>query len=205
MTSSLPSRKGENTKQRILQSASKLFDEKGYFGTGMNDILFRADAPKGSMYFHFPGGKEEIAIQAIQASGSEIARLLEAGFEGADNPEEAVNQMISYFKMRLTGTKFSCGCPISTVGLELSGSNSPVLAACRDTYAEWSGLLQQYLNRFVAEKLAGELANAIFSQIQGALLLSRITGELSHLDIAAKNCINLVHEAVLTSNPASSL
>lgn len=55
-----------DTRSRILQAAQRLFRKRGYHATGLNDILEMAQAPKGSMYHHFPAGKEEIGVCVIQ-------------------------------------------------------------------------------------------------------------------------------------------
>lgn len=54
-----------DTRTRILKAAQQLFRKRGYHGTGLNDILELAQAPKGSMYHHFPGGKEQIGVNVI--------------------------------------------------------------------------------------------------------------------------------------------
>jgi len=189
-------RKGENTRQKISRSTSKLLDEKGYFGTGINDILYHAKAPKGSMYFHFPGGKEEVATRAITDTGAEIAALLTAALSNTDKSEVAISSIFGYFKMRLLESDFKCGCPVSTVGLELSGTNSTTLMACSKAYSSWVVILQNYLMKFLPGDQAIELADAIFSLIQGALLVSRINGDITHLENAEVLCNKLVGDTI---------
>jgi TetR/AcrR family transcriptional regulator, lmrAB and yxaGH operons repressor len=73
-----PTKPGGDTRQRILRSAMHLFRKRGFHGVGIADILERAQAPKGSMYHHFPGGKEEIGVAVIE----EITRSLLGVFDG---------------------------------------------------------------------------------------------------------------------------
>ncbi|MCF6328069.1 MAG: TetR/AcrR family transcriptional regulator [Devosiaceae bacterium] len=188
--------KGEVTRKKISKSASRLLDEKGYFGTGINDILADAKAPKGSIYFHFPGGKQQVAATAIKDIGDEIAFLLSSSLASADRPEMAIKYIFAYFKTRLFESGFSCGCPISTVGLELSGTQSITLMACREAYSSWTEILQEYLAKFISNDQAIELADTIFCQIQGALLVSRINGDIKHLNNASVHCTKLVNDAL---------
>ncbi len=189
-------RKGDATKSRISRSAIELFNERGYFGTGMNDILSRARAPKGSMYFHFPGGKEQVAAIAIREVGAHIGSLLKKGLANANSPEAAVVTIIGYFKAQLIAGDYKCGCPISIVGLELSGTDSVVLAACSDVYADWMALMSDYFATFLSKNNAAKLSSSIFAMVQGALLLSRISADPSHLENAHHGCISLLHQTL---------
>ena len=66
-------RKGDVTRAKMLEAAAMLFEREGYSGAGLNAILDQSAAPRGSLYFHFPGGKEELAIAAIEMSGAKLA------------------------------------------------------------------------------------------------------------------------------------
>ncbi len=195
METQKPKTKGEDTRSRISQSAAEALDECGYFGTSMNDILARSGAPKGSMYFHFPGGKEEVARSAIRQVGKEIAALLVQGLENEKDLSTAVATIFSYFRHRLVNGKFKCGCPVSTTALELSGRDSVVLEACNEAYASWMAVLEQALQRVFPPPKAAELTNTIFYLVQGSLLMSRVSGDISHLDNAQKHCMALLNTA----------
>ncbi len=185
--------KGQETLARIAQAAESLFDEKGYYGTGINEILAKAKAPRGSLYFHFPGGKDEIAAYVLHSAGEKIGALLRAGLQQADGPEAAIRAMVAFFKLQLTESEFKCGCPVSTVGLELSGSGSPVLDACAGVYRDWMGVLQNYLKGFTDDHARAEqVAKSVFCLIEGALLVSRVTGDLSIMEQAEAQSIALV-------------
>ena len=184
--------KGEETRHRIARSAGALFEENGYFGTGTNDILKQSDVPKGSMYFHFPGGKEEVATHAIELMTDETSALLSEALAEASSPSDAVHMIIGYFCGRMTETGYRCGCPIATVGLELSGTQSPVLKACAAAYAHWTELLAVALSKHVKQEHADTLASRIFTIIQGSLLVSRITGNVAPMQDAEQLCTDLI-------------
>ena len=67
----------ESARERILRAAMRLFQQRSYHGVGLSEILAEAKAPKGSLYHHFPGGKAELAIAAVES----IATDYEAAFE----------------------------------------------------------------------------------------------------------------------------
>src|SRR6476620_9172702 len=64
------------TKERLLDASGELFRRQGYTGTGIKAILADAQAPFGSLYHHFPGGKEELGAEAVRRSGRLYARVV---------------------------------------------------------------------------------------------------------------------------------
>ena len=98
----------QQTKQRILQTAMRLFHTQGYHATGVSQILKESVSPKGSLYYHFPGGKEQLAIEAIYEQ-----RLLAAGYTS----EEALI-LSSTFNILVEGAVALC---------VTSKSNAPLL------------------------------------------------------------------------------
>jgi AcrR family transcriptional regulator len=79
------------TRQHILDVAGQLFRRGGHHGTGLSKVLARADAPKGSLYFHFPGGKEQLAVEAVTASGVDLGLHLGAAMDDAASPRESLH------------------------------------------------------------------------------------------------------------------
>jgi TetR/AcrR family transcriptional regulator, lmrAB and yxaGH operons repressor len=78
-----------DTRSRILRAALRLFRRHGYHGVGINDILAEAQAPKGSMYHHFPAGKEEIAAAVVALITHGLLLMIDAQ-DTAQPPEQAV-------------------------------------------------------------------------------------------------------------------
>ena len=70
--------KKTDSKERMVAAARRLFREHGYLGTALSDVVTESAAPRGSIYFHFPGGKEELAVAAITYAGEELAYAIEA-------------------------------------------------------------------------------------------------------------------------------
>jgi len=61
------------SRDRLLDSAVDLLQRQGYHGTGLNELLERSEAPRGSLYHYFPGGKEQIGAEAIARAGGQVA------------------------------------------------------------------------------------------------------------------------------------
>ena len=145
--------KRRDTKSRMLETAAELVQRQGYASTGLNQILESSGAPKGSLYFHFPGGKEQLVALALEKSSESLSELLEQVLGTAPTP---------------------AGCPIATVALEQSATSDALHEVCSRTYARWQSAIAARLVREgqTAER-AGELASFILSTIEGALLLCR--------------------------------
>ncbi len=69
--------KKSNAAERIVHATASLLASRGYFGTGLSDIIARAEAPKGSLYHYFPEGKPQIASAAIGFVADEVASFLD--------------------------------------------------------------------------------------------------------------------------------
>ena len=158
----------------MLKAAADLLHRQGYASTGLNQILEESQAPKGSLYFHFPGGKEELVAEALQASACSLTELLERVLETAPTPEGAIDAIVLYFAAQLEGSQYTKGCPVATVALEQAATSDALHASCSRAYRRWEALIAARLTveGFPAER-ADSLANFALSAIEGALLLCR--------------------------------
>lgn len=186
----------------MIEATIELLNEKGYYGTSTNEILARSKAPRGSMYYHFPGGKDEIIIAAIHSVGEMIDHSLQQIYEGIDDPKQVVEAVFGFFRQQLLQSNFACGCPISAVALECSGTQSPISEACKSVYQTWEESLFHYLDKQLSaaskrkkapkEPTIRENATLLFSLIEGALLVARSTANIAPLDIAQKHALRFV-------------
>ena len=71
-------RRGGASREAFIASTGRLLRRQGYAATGLNEIVSRSGAPKGSLYFHFPGGKEELAAAAMERTGEELRGAIAA-------------------------------------------------------------------------------------------------------------------------------
>src|SRR6266545_1604570 len=104
-----------DTRQRVLHTAVELFRTQGYHGTGLNQVLAEGGAPKGSLYFHFPGGKEQLAVEAVALGGTELCAMIAATLAAARNPVAGLDAIVDAIATDLAESDFRRGCPIATV------------------------------------------------------------------------------------------
>ncbi|WP_169544721.1 TetR/AcrR family transcriptional regulator [Sneathiella aquimaris] len=162
-------------RSKILQTAIRLFRRQGYAATGLQEILAVSKAPKGSLYYYFPKGKEELAAAAIHAAGKRVTATLQT-IENKTSTTEgfliAYSDQLAHW-MALSGYKD--GCPISTVLLEQTPGSPLITAAGQASFAEWKKILYRILARDgLKHDKAMEQTDIIMSMIQGAILLSRV-------------------------------
>ena len=167
--------KGEKTRVRMLEAAARLFRKHGYHGTGLSQIIKESGTPKGSLYFHFPNGKEELTTAALLESGREFAEKLRALMTADMGPADAFELACSTLAQELIDSDYEHGCPLATVALETSTHSEPIRLACAGHFQDWQDLIESMLSRGgVAQDQVHELAVTALSTIEGALLLSRV-------------------------------
>ena len=161
-----------DTRRRMIVTTSKLLERQGFHGTGLNQILEEANAPKGSMYFHFPGGKTQLAAEAIAAAADYIDRALRMHEGGS--AIEAIDGYLGQMAAWLESTEFSGGCPIATTALEVGASTPELGDACE---AAFDRLISRITGWLEADGFDSETARAratlVYSAIEGALIFSK--------------------------------
>src|SRR5882757_8641184 len=125
------------TKERILNSSGELFRRQGYMVTGIKQILTEASAPFGSLYHHFPGGKEELGAETILRSGRLYGALVGSFLGPEVDVADGVAAAFAGAAQTLRETDYADACPIATVALEISSTSEPLRAACAEVFAEW--------------------------------------------------------------------
>ncbi|HUO46122.1 MAG TPA: TetR/AcrR family transcriptional regulator [Acidimicrobiia bacterium] len=159
---------------RTLETAANLFRRQGYHGTPVSQILDESGAPRGSLYFHFPGGKEQIAAEAVEIASTEMVTLIERARERSATAVEFIGRVTGGIARWLEQSDYVEGCPIATVTLELVPSVDEVAEAVRGAYRLWTELIRDGLIGFglPADKAEG-VALLSVTAIEGGLLLSR--------------------------------
>ncbi len=169
----------------VLKTA-ELLQKQGYSGTGLKQIIDESETPRGSLYFHFPGGKEELAVAALQSACEAQAATITGAFRGTSTTQEAVVALVGILRDHLVSSDFTEGCPIATVVLEAAATSEPLRRTCSKAFETWTGLLE---DRLVAEghrsDQVGERALIVLTLIEGGLLLSRASRSTRPLDVVS--------------------
>jgi TetR/AcrR family transcriptional repressor of lmrAB and yxaGH operons len=163
-----------DSKEKTVVAAVKLFSQRGYHGTALNDILDAGGSPRGSLYFHFPRGKEEIGEAASGLAGEAVRQVIANAAETSDNIENFLTLIVQAMASNLERSGYSEGCPIATVALETAAQSEILGAAARTAFQSWEQELKHGLERFGMKTGDADLvATTVLSQLEGALLLAR--------------------------------
>ncbi|MGH3448550.1 MAG: TetR/AcrR family transcriptional regulator, partial [Nocardioidaceae bacterium] len=138
-----------DTRTRIRQAAATLFRRDGYQGTGLKRIAAESGAPFGSIYHFFPGGKEELAEDAVRASGAAYQQLVLTLLESADDPLESLSRAFDTAAEDLAATDYADACPIATLALEVASTNERLRAATSDVFTDWVETGTEWFGRWV--------------------------------------------------------
>ena len=163
-----------DSKEKTVVAAVKLFSQRGYHGTALNDILDAGGSPRGSLYFHFPRGKEEIGEAASGLAGEAVRQVIANAAETSDNIEDFLTSIVQTMALNLERSGYSEGCPIATVALETAAQSEILGTAARNAFQSWEQELRRGLEHFGMKTGDADLvATTVLSQIEGALLLAR--------------------------------
>jgi AcrR family transcriptional regulator len=175
----------ESTKDRIMNTTAELFRRHGYTGTGMKQIVAQANAPFGSLYHHFPGGKEQLGGEVIRSSGEMYRQLLEAIFEASPDVVTATSDSFLGAAETLRQTDYADACPIETVALEVASTNEPLRQATAGVFESWIGSgTEGFAAAGIPRAEARELTIQFICALEGAFVLCRAMRTTEALEVA---------------------
>lgn len=190
-------RRDKSTRERILDVSTDLFGRHGYSGTGLKAILAASDAPFGSLYHFFPGGKEELGAAAIRQSGAGFKALVESFFDAEAEVATATWNIFDGAAAMLEGTNFADACPIATVALEVASLSELMREASQEAFDSWLTVLEdRYENAGLSHAAARSLAIQAFCAIEGAFLLARTQRNAEPMLIAGRAVRDNISQAL---------
>jgi AcrR family transcriptional regulator len=173
------------TRERIVEHSAELFRRQGYSATGVKQIVTAAQAPFGSLYHFFPGGKEELGAEAVRVSGAFYLQLIPAIFDPAPDVVTGVREFFAGAAEHLRETDYVDACPIATVALEVSSTSETMRLACAEAFESWIAAGAGRFERAGIEaRNARELAIAMLSALEGAFVLARAARSTEPLEVA---------------------
>ena len=173
MTSAAQDRPG--SRERLLGAAVELLQVKGPTASGTKEILARADAPRGSFYFHFPDGKDQLVAEAVQRAGAATGESLRLALTDPSLPlPHRVASFLEAVADGLVAEDYQRGCAVGVTALEAAATSEVLREATRSVFGSWTCLLADALS---AEGLGPErsaaLADTVVAALEGATMLAR--------------------------------
>jgi TetR/AcrR family transcriptional regulator, lmrAB and yxaGH operons repressor len=163
-----------STRERFLLGAARSFRRQGYEATGLKGLVTEAGAPFGSLYHHFPGGKEQLGVDAVRWSGDAFAVGITRTLAESSTAAEAARRMFSAAAEGLESSGFAHGCPIANVAAESANRNEALRQACAEVFGTWRSLIATRLHaEGVTVDHAEDLATLALCTYEGAITLAR--------------------------------
>jgi TetR/AcrR family transcriptional repressor of lmrAB and yxaGH operons len=161
----------ETTRERMIVAMAHLVRANGYSGAGLNQIITDARAPKGSMYHHFPAGKEELGEAAIAYYGDVVRSLLERCL-GEGSVVDGIGRFVDALANQLERSEFYDGCPVGLMAMEVGPANDRLAAATQAALDLWIASVETHL-RAAGVPDATDRATAIIAAVEGGVILAR--------------------------------
>jgi TetR/AcrR family transcriptional repressor of lmrAB and yxaGH operons len=185
MTGETPAAPAPGTRERMIEATMRLLQRDGYAATGWRGVVEEAGTPWGSAYHHFPGGKEQLAVAALELGSRHVLDMLDACLREGASVGDSVRRWFELSAQNLAGSGFRGGCPIATVALETAPASAVLTEACSASFRGWQSRLAFALAEAgVAPPRAAELAALVVTNLEGALLLARVHQDVTPLRVA---------------------
>ncbi|PFE13330.1 TetR/AcrR family transcriptional regulator [Bacillus cereus] len=180
-------RKGELTKQKILERSSELFNIKGYSGSSISDIMRETGLEKGGIYRHFKS-KDDLAIQAFQYAASQLGERYIEEIKNAPNTMDKLKAFITVFKSLFHKEPFPGGCPIMNVMLEADDYHPHLAEQAKIAMNQLLGIIEWIITNGIEkgelkpDTQAKQISIIWISSLEGALALSRLYQDMEYIN-----------------------
>ena len=177
--------KRTDSKDRMIVAARRLFREHGYFGTALSDVVIESAAPRGSVYFHFPGGKEELATEVALIHAADAITRINRAAAATSTAAELITAVIGRERDDLVSSNYHQGCAMAPLVIETTPTSAGLSDVTRRGFADIiAALAARLTEKDVPHDRAVELATNSLTSIQGALILGRVMRSPDPFDLA---------------------
>lgn len=185
-----------HTREQMVDAAALLFQREGYHATSWRRLVDESGAPWGSIGHHFPGGKEELGVAAIERGGAAVTALIEHCFARRRSAALAIGDWFAFSARMLEDTGYATGCPVATVALETAATSPALADASRTAFAGWERALRTGLTAHgLARAPAAALAGTVLTLMEGALIRARVERSTAPMTAAGRLASRLVADA----------
>ena len=166
----------------MLEAAARLMQRQGYAATGLLEITEESQAPKGSLYHYFPGGKEQLAAEAVGRGGRAMSSVLKATLDSTTNLANGFERLAEMLALNLERSDFYEGCPVATVTLETASGSEAIQEASAECFRAWQTRIETRLvEQGHPPDVAAMRATLLISAFEGALIMARAERDVAPL------------------------
>lgn len=185
------------TRDRILEATAELYRRQGMAATGLKQIAAASRAPFGSIYHHFPGGKEAISTEVIRAEGIRYSQFVGAQMVDAD-PMTDIPRLFESAGKLLESQDYSEACSIETIALEVASTNERLRQEAANVFETWLTQLAAWFGQLdISDDESRRLATVMLTALEGAFVLCRTLRSVEPMVIAGDAVQVAVRAALL--------
>lgn len=175
-----------DARQRVIAAAAEMLARHGLNATSIREMVKRAEAPLGSTYHHFPGGKQQVVVEAVKFAGAQVGASLDHHLQAG--AKAGIAGFLSIWRNVLLRSDFRLGCPVMATAVEepIDSAAEEALDAAAAVFASWEAKLADLLMREGREpESAAKLATLIVASVEGAIVLCRAQRSIAPFDRVA--------------------
>jgi TetR/AcrR family transcriptional repressor of nem operon len=195
--------KGEETRERILARSAQLFNRQGYFGASLTDIMRETGLEKGGIYNHF-SSKEQLALESFDYAYELVRQRTRQALAGKFDAIERLLAIVSVFQSEAEDPPVAGGCPILNTAIEADDANEMLRDRARAAMDDWRATIHRIVNKGIERQQirpgidADEVASVLIATLEGAVMLSSLYKDPTHMKRAADHVVRYIESMKLS-------
>ena len=192
-------RKGEKTRERIVEKAAAVFNQQGYAGASMSTIMEATGLKKGGIYGHFQS-KDELALEAFDHAFRRVSDAFTAALAGRHHAVDRLVALLDVFRAHVTDGIIPGGCPLLNMAVETDDGHPVLRERAQEALRQWQALIGRIVARGVehgelrADADGEAVATLTISLLEGAVMMSRLLREPVHMERTLDFLTAYVHD-----------
>lgn len=189
--------KAKETKEKILKQAAELFNQHGYSGSSISDIMRATGLQKGGIYNHFRS-KQELALEAFDFAARYNSKHILVALKGKQNVVERLQAILAVFSSYVDSPPLAGGCPILNTAIESDDANPALRERVQQAMNSWRNLICRIINKGIANGEisstveADTVATIMISTLEGAIMMSKLYGDSIHMKRAVNHLTDYI-------------
>jgi TetR/AcrR family transcriptional regulator, transcriptional repressor for nem operon len=191
--------KAQETRTRIIEQAAALFNQQGYAGSSMSDLMQATGLQKGGIYNHF-GSKDELALAAFDFAANHIQQKFMGALKGKRHAVDRLISILTVYENLLDDPLVPGGCPILNTAVESDDTHPALRERAQSAMTSWRSLIRRIVEKGISRgELRSEIeiesvTTVLIATIEGAIMMSKLYGEATYLKQALNHLKTYVQQ-----------
>jgi AcrR family transcriptional regulator len=194
--------KKERTRQFIIEQAAPLFNQKGYAGTSLHDIMEMTGLKKGGIYGNFES-KEEIAVASFEYAVGLVTEKVKLRADQKLKSYEKLQVVIDFYRNYITNPPIDGGCPILNTSIEADDTNPRLRNRVIEALDNWRGSMSGTIRKGIRRKEikptidAEEFATLFIATLEGGIMMSKVYKKIRPLNIVLNHLERMIQDELM--------